>query len=577
VDAQSGFRWPRRLARPAFWVGAALLLGSQVLAVHTVGVHWDEFILLDRVAETARSGELRTGGRPGLAEVVLLPLVEACRDEMAVARRARWLWLPLTALTVAGFAALLAQVPAGRRRRGPTAAVGVALLVLVPAFFATSVQVRTDHLALLGGTWGGAALLASRRRAGWAAAAGALFAAGFLASQKLAYVAALGGVLALGQLALRRELRPRREVLRAALLLVAFGLVFAGWRFALAQGFEVPERHASKQVMSAEYLKGGLSVFDFYRNTIGWSQYREMLPTLLPHGLFLVALAVASVVALRRRRPAGELWLAWAVLGVGAAVLLFHAAAFRYFWLTLGLFPAAAFAVAHRRVRALALPRGAGVRDLLVLGWWLLLLVPALLQGAYRFVDTQAVQRETFAFIHANFERDAAGFHPEGGLFCRHEGDPIRAHVSHTIWRQYAGEGREAHMERMLRTFHEEEVRFLVESFRLNQFPVELRRFWASHYQPYRASVFVAGVQLAGVAGSTEPFELVVPGRYRWIPFEAPVPLEVDGEPLPAGGIADLSAGSHVADFPEEVTGGFLVLAVDAPPGPAPRPFYQVN
>ena len=60
-----------------------------------------------------------------------------------------------------------------------------------------------------------------------------------------------------------------------------------------------------------------------------------------------------------------------------------------------------------------------------------------------------------------------------------------------------------------------------MQSFRLNQFPLELRRFWAANYQPYRASVFVAGRHLEGQRGAETSFELIVPGRYRWIPFES--------------------------------------------------------
>ena len=44
--------------------------------------------------------------------------------------------------------------------------------------------------------------------------------------------------------------------------------------------------------------------------------------------------------------------VAWAVLALGVAVLLFHAAAFSYFWMTLGLFPAVAFTLSRDSLRA---------------------------------------------------------------------------------------------------------------------------------------------------------------------------------------------------------------------------------
>jgi hypothetical protein len=128
---------------------------------------------------------LHTGARPGLAVALLLPLVRACEDEIRVIREARVLWLGITALALAGLGAWLAQLEPDPARRRRTALLGVALLALVPAFLETSLQVRTDQLALAGGAWGGACLLASRRRAALALAAGAGFGAGWFGTQKL--------------------------------------------------------------------------------------------------------------------------------------------------------------------------------------------------------------------------------------------------------------------------------------------------------------------------------------------------------------------------------------------------------
>ena len=212
--------------------GLGLFVASRALSIATTAINWDEFALLDRVARTARTGVPETGGRPGLAEWLLLPIVSACSDEIATARMARWLWLGLTLCFLAGLYAMLLELLRGRPQRRHDALFGVALLALVPAFLEWSLQVRTDQLALAGGVWGGMLLLASQRRAPLALAAGILFGVGYLGSQKLLYAAALAGLLAAGRAWIERDLRPAREALRATLCLAGFGLVFAAFRAA---------------------------------------------------------------------------------------------------------------------------------------------------------------------------------------------------------------------------------------------------------------------------------------------------------------------------------------------------------
>jgi hypothetical protein len=564
---------PRRWQTLGLVMAIAVLLGVRVAAVFTVAVHWDEFALFNNARLTAETGQLQAGGRPGLASVLLLPFVADCGDEVDVIRRARVLWLAFTFALLAGFAALIAQLQSDPRRRQGDALLGVALLAAVPAFLEWSLQVRTDQIAVAAGLWGGVALLTSRRRPPIAVAAGLLFGLGYLASQKLVYVAALAVLLAVGQLARLREFRPRREATRSSLALAGFALAFAAWRLAMASAFGVPESHASQQVMTPAVVNRGLSVFEFYRHTIGYSQYRAMLPTLAPHFLLLAALAAASILAVRRATIArGALALAWAVLLLGLAVGGFHAGAFFYFWMTLGLFPAAAFATARGPIQTLLRPAAA---PLVVAGWWLLLLLPGLVTLGLMLNDTQSVQRESLAFVHRNFTKADAGFHPESAPFCRPGIPPIPTHFSETIYRRFAGPEREANAAQMIRTFESRPIKFIVQSFRLNQFPVELRRFWAENYQPYRASVFVAGRHLAGTRGSSHEFGLIVPGAYRWLPMTGPQPVRIDGRLVAAGEVVRLEPRAHTADFVEDVPGGVLVLAVQDPPSAAPRSFYK--
>ena len=264
---------PRRIAQIAL---AGALLGFAALRVATVfstAFNWDEFALFHDVALTAQSGELRSAGHPGLPQVALLPLVRDCADEISVGRTARLAWLALTWGYLAGVFALLLQLLPADRHRAHDAALGTALLGLLPVFLEWSIQVRTDQVALLGGTWGAVALLASRRRPWLALAAGAAFGVGWLGTQKLAYVAALAALLAAGDLALRAEWRCRRELARAGGAALGAALVLAAWRGAVSAAFAVPASHAALSGTSPETVRNYLDVFDFYRATIGYSQY----------------------------------------------------------------------------------------------------------------------------------------------------------------------------------------------------------------------------------------------------------------------------------------------------------------
>lgn len=551
---------------------AGLALLAQASAVFRTSVHWDEFAQLHLADMTLASGTFESGGRPGLATLVLLPFVADCDDEIAVVRRARLLWVVFTAAFLAGVWAWMAQLGGGWR----DAALAVALLALVPAFLDASVQVRTDQIALAGGAWGGAALLASRRRPALALAAGLAFGVGLLGSQKLVYVAALAGLLAAGQLWLARELCWRREALRVLSCAGAGLAVLAGFGLAVRLAFALPEGVAPSQApIDAAALSGGLSLFEFYRHTIGWHQYAEMLPSLAAHGLLLAALALASLrVAGERRRRLG---LAWAVLALGVAVGLFHAAAFAYFWMTLGLFPALALALAREPVLQAAVPRAPRARRLALAGFALLLALPASLGLAARWVDAQSVQRESLRFVHRNFGRAAAGFQPERALFCQDGAQPGLTWFSQQIYRQFGRDPaeRDYHARRLVEDFRRTPVLFLVQSFRLDQFPAEVRRFWFENYQPYRASVFVAGRRLSGARGERSEFELVAPGRYRWLPLAAPRSVAIDGRVLQPGEVLAFAPGRHEASFVEDVEGGLLVLALEEPPGEAPLRFYR--
>lgn len=551
-------------------VGAWLAL--RWLTIERVAFHWDEFALFDSVARSVRDGVLRSGGRPGLAQLALMPLVDGCRDEIAVGRGARLLWLGLTSITLAGVFALLAELLRERPQRWRDAALGLALLALLPVFLETSIQVRTDQVALAGAAWGGLLLLRSQRAPGVALSAGLLFGLGWLGSQKLGYGAALMGLLAAGRTLASGDLTPRRGAWRAALALSGFATVLLCYRAFSMWAFTLPETHASQHLVAPQLAAARDFVFPFYRHTIGYGQYAELLPTLIPHGLLLAGLVAASVLAWRRRGELRWLGLAWSVLALGLAVGLFHAAAFRYFWMTLGLFPAVAGALALEPIRRELLagrPRWQRPAEALL---WLALALPALAAQVLLLRDSQDVQLRSLHFVHRNFAEREGGFQPEGAVFCAPP-QPLGIWFSQTLYQRFEGPHREAQIAWVERNFRKQPVHYLVQSFRLNQFPLELRRFFAEHYQPYRDSVFVAGSQVRGRSGQALSLELLVPGPYRWLPRDGRTPLRIGDASLAPGARIELDAGTHPARL-EGDGEGVLVLAVHDAPATSPLPFY---
>jgi hypothetical protein len=197
------------------------------------------------------------------------------------------------------------------------------------------------------------------------------------------------------------------------------------------------------------------------------------------------------------------------------------------------------------------------------------------MQTTLALQDSQAVQRESLRFVHRNFSPDRAGFQPETALFCG-VSQPIGLWFSQRIYQTFEGPQREREIENLIARFRAEPVHYLVQSFRLNQFPTPLRVFWDDHYQPYRGSVFVAGRFLKGNAGESAAFDLIVDGPYRWIPLGGDHAIRIDGEPLAPTQTRFLRrADAHSAAFEANGTRGVLVLALEDPPRDAPQPFYK--
>jgi hypothetical protein len=556
-----------RLLKLGVGVLFAAVAALHLAAIPRENVNWDEFALLSRAHETWATGTLVGGGRPGLGVLVLLPLVRDCSDAIAAVRAARWLWAAFTLAAVAGLWALVVAFRRRRTRlpwRGGALAAG--LLVLVPVFLRWSLQVRTDQPALAATLWGGVALLASRRRPWLAGVAGLAIAVGFLFTQKALYVAALAGLLTLGDPFLDGELRWRRELARATLLAAGAALVMGLYPAVVSRFLRPP---------GPVGIGGGLDVFEYYRSTLGFRVYRGMVPSLSAHLLLAGLWTGAVLTAWRRREPRTRtLVVAAGVLALGAAVALFHAGAFPYFWMTLGVFPAVAFGVAlEPTVDWLSDPRTQAA--LLALAATLLLAFS--LPAAVRLLaDTQRVQVESLAFIARDFGADDVGFHPEKALFCRRR-DPLPTFFSQHISTRFGGEDRRRAVAEFIARFRDLPVKFLLDSYRLGQFPPEVVRFWADNYALYRARVLIPARRVVGAPGDAGILSILVAGTYRWQADEGAArgrPV-IDGVALNSGDRIELTAGEHRLERADDPVAGTLWYAVDDPPSPSQQPFYS--
>jgi len=543
----------------------AALLIAHVISVYTININIDEFALLARAADTLATGQLQSGGRPGLGTLILLPFVRECTDAISAVRSARLLWVGFTVALVSGLWFLLSTFLRTGGRRTDGAALGIALLVFVPAFLRFSTQVRTDQPAIALGLWGGAALIASRRSASWAFIAGLAYGTGFFFSQKLIYVAALTALLALGDLLLRREFDWRRELIRLVLCAAGGLVVFLSYRTMIPLLFE-PARMGS--------FAGGMSTFAHYRAEIGLYYYIMMLPTLGAHFMLLALLLYATVSASQSNdTPWRTLLLAWGIAALGIAVGLFHAGTLPYFWMTLGLFPAAAFAVGLDPIRR-SFPSAHAWR--LVRGSiWAFLVIQATLTQAGLMQDTQKVQRDSLAFIDRNFDTDQEGFHPERALFCRDTADPFPTFLEGPALRRYWGPERERLAGELIGEFRLRPVVFMLDSFRLYWFPPELQDFWNANYGLYYESVWIPTLTLDGARGSRKSLDVIVPGAYRWQHGDGRPDLQLVDRLIAKGDTVELQAGAHDVELLRNIEDGRLVLAVAEPPRERVGPFYN--
>ncbi len=537
---------------------------THIFASSSDAANWDELALLRRAQEAAITGDLQTGGRPGMGVIALLPIVDGCTSVVNVVDTARLVWAIATFALLGGLFELLRRAT----RRSPyawhTAALGTALLAFVPVFLRWSLQIRTDQPAIAAAVWAGVALLASRERFAWAILGGALAATGYLFSQKALYIVALAGVVTAGDLYIAKELDWRREARRAA--------GFVAGAIAVVGAYKVitPMLWSTPGEMS---LDAGFDLLNWYRFILRYRLYPAMVTSLLPHIALLSLILIAAIRAFRRdteqRRP---LLVALVIALLGIGVGRFHTASFPYFWITLGVFPATAIAMGWNGIREL-LPRA---HVPIAAATWLALLVLGARYRAETLRDTQYAQRATYGLIDEHVPTALKGFSADGALVCGRGLQPLPVFFGHDISERFSGANGPRYTEDFIQRFRTIPIAFMVQS-RVSTFPEVVKKFWSDHYVPYSAAVSLAGHTFTGATNSQHTFDLLVAGRYRWLPGATAARISIGGTLVTAGDAIELVAGAQTAELLDPVTDGKLVFAIDAPPGPTDLPFYDAT
>ncbi len=566
-------------ARPPGWalvaflgVGAWFLL-THYLHIFTEVINWDEFAILERADRTLRFGKVIGDSRPGLITILLTPFVEGCIDATRSVVKARIFWQILTFLYLAGVFFLVRRwfVHAGRPREGiAQGLLAVALLAFLPAFVVWSVQVRTDQAALAAAVWGGALLLSTSF---WrAAAAGMLFAVGLLCTQKGIYAIALVGLLFATATGARILMRPsdRRLELRLAGKRLAVAAL-ATISVILLYTALVPD---VTQVASKGLVMSQLETMRFSRASQGYRIYTVHATRLVVHWV-LFAILVAWTLRVLWNRDKEELPLlatCWLSLALGLAVIVVHGSSFPYFVMTAGLFPAVALAMAAGRPIALA-GRSAWP---IVVAFVLFAAMQGARESVQMFDDTQWEQRETLRLIYDSPLKHRRGYHVEGALLCMRDPAPLPVMFSPGIYQRfYSSPQAMQNRADWIEEFRSRPIAYIVESYRLRQFPAEIRDFWSKHYVWYARSLYIAGYNIAG----PREVDIIVPGRYRWDadPTSAAAALQLGNTLVQPGAEIELAVGSLPAHAVGEDAKGQLILADLPIPSRDSYPFFYLR
>lgn len=535
-------------------VFCVIFSAHHVLALFTESINWDEFGVLRRAQTAAQTGYLQPGGRPGLGVLILMPFVDGCEDAMANSRLCRVVWLIFSLGYPAALFVLLrrflSDVRGTTRGAGWDAFTAVPLLVLVPLWLRWSLQIRTDQPASFWVLWAGYFMLRSESSLKWAAAAGFLSALGYLFSQKAAYTGLIvANLVVVHAITRTRPWSWRHWLQRCAWFLVPAVSAIVAFQLVVRASFDMPP---------AFDLNQGLSHLETHGSALDYKLYPYVLPDMIPHGLLMAGLLVASLPPfLRNVGHRAEIIAAWVTLLCGVAVACFHSSSFGYFWMTIGLFPATALALSMGSIRSLVarLPaRPWAFHALYGLGgaWLVYQCIPT---ATSLLEDSQKGQREALAFVDANFGPHEIGYQAEGALYCREPSSPFGVTFSIHVFQDYYGPDHEQNVAAFIDKLRRTPVSFILQTHRVYMLPEEIRNFMVDNYVEYASRVRVAGKQIPKGGASVEIF---VPGIYRWEPAQ-PSDLHLMGQVLKPGATTNLKPGVH--QLRSEVS-GILVRAM---------------
>jgi hypothetical protein len=257
---------------------------------------------------------------------------------------------------------------------------------------------------------------------------------------------------------------------------------------------------------------------------------------------------------------------------LGVLVIMVHGSSFPYFIMTVGLFPAL----------ALAMPAGG---PLARSGrWsWALVALAIVVSAAQSFrestemlQDTQREQRETLRIVYDSPLKNRRGYHVEGALLCMRDPEPMPTMFSPGIFVRFFGSP-QAMQNRAgwVEEFRSRPIAYIVESYRLSQFPDEIRDFWTKHYIWYARSLYIAGYDVAG----PREVDIIVPGRYRWDadPTSPAASLQLGNALLRPDEKIVLATGSLPAQAIGEGARGQLILADLPRPTRDGAPFFYLR